>query len=456
MQNNSLLLAFYGDDFTGSTDAMEALSINGFRTVLFLDVPTPEMLQQFEGICCFGVAGTSRAKGITDMELELRPVFERLSKVAVPVIHYKTCSTFDSSPEIGNIGKAIELAMDYYSSQKIVPLLVGAPPLGRFTLFGQHFARMHNTVYRLDRHPTMSKHPITPMNEADLRLHLTKQMSVPKSIGLMNILELEGGDDEVKERYDQKAKMGFDILLFDVLDDARMLTSGRLIWESSQESPQFVVGSSGIEYALTSYWKSIGLQPPAGGLLTEHIQSSDQVLVVSGSCSPVTKQQIEIAIQAGFQGIKIPVEHIMKTDELPQNLLNEAIGYLKEGRSVILYTASGPDDEAIIATREHFNRMGLDESQSGEFIGRQLGKWTLKIVNEAGVRRIVVAGGDTSGFVTSEMNIFGLEVLLPVSPGAPLCKAYSMEESMNGIELALKGGQLGSPDYFLKIKCASS
>jgi uncharacterized protein YgbK (DUF1537 family) len=456
MQKNSLLLAFYGDDFTGSTDAMEALAINGYRTVLFLDVPTPEMIQQFEGICCIGVAGTSRAKGKMEMELELRPVFERLSKIAVPVIHYKTCSTFDSSPEVGNIGKAFEIAMDYYSNQQIVPLLVGAPPLGRYTLFGQHFARMHDTVYRLDRHPTMSKHPITPMNEADLRLHLSKQMSTPKNIGLMNILELAGGYEEVKERYDQKAKMGFDILLFDVLDDARMVTSGRLIWENSQESPQFVVGSSGMEYALTSYWKSIGLQPPTDELLTVNVRSSNQVLVVSGSCSPITQQQIEIATQAGFQGIKIQVEQIMNTEELPQSLLNDAICYLKEGRSVILYTAFGPEDEAIVATREHFNRMGIDESQSGEFIGRQLGKWTLKIMNESGVRRVVVAGGDTSGFVTREMNIFGLEMLLPVSPGAPLCKTYSMEDSMNGIEMALKGGQFGSPDYFLKVKCASS
>ncbi|CAG7635773.1 3-oxo-isoapionate kinase [Paenibacillus solanacearum] len=451
MKDNGLLLAFYGDDFTGSTDAMEALAISGYRTVLFLEPPTPELLQRFEGIRCIGVAGTSRAKNNADMEAELRPVFEQFAAIQPPVVHYKTCSTFDSAPEVGSIGKAIAVARDYFTDQPVVPLLVGAPPLGRYTLFGSHFARMHDAVYRLDRHPVMSRHPITPMKEADLRLHLSEQTT--ERIGLMNLLELEGGIDAVKARYSEKlGEPG--VLLFDVLDDERLRVSGQLIWESYPDRTNFVVGSSGVGYAMTAHWKSAGIAP-SGEQQTSTVKPADQVFAVSGSASMVTQQQIENAVKAGFRAIRIPVDDIVRGESAPRALLDEAIRLVRDGHSVILYTAMGPDDPAIAETRERFAAMGIPELESGEFIGRQLGRWTREVMQATGIRRVIVAGGDTSGFVTREMGIYGLEMLLPVSPGAPLCKAYSLEPELEGVELALKGGQLGGPEFFANVRKAS-
>ena len=81
MSENNLLLAYYGDDFTGSTDAMEALSSNGYRTILFLELPSLEMLEKFNDVQCIGIPGTSRAKDPKEMEQELRPVFESLFKL---------------------------------------------------------------------------------------------------------------------------------------------------------------------------------------------------------------------------------------------------------------------------------------------------------------------------------------------------------------------------------------
>lgn len=451
-----LLLAFYGDDFTGSTDAMEALALGGYRTMLFLEAPTPDMLKRFEGIRCVGVAGTSRAKTPRELEREVRPVMERLSRIGAPIVHYKTCSTFDSSPEIGSIGEAIRVSRPFFAGQTTVPLLVGAPALGRYTLFGQHFARMDGEVYRLDRHPVMSRHPVTPMDEADLRLHLRKQLD--EEIGLMNILELEGDADAVAARFRRKLEEKPSVLLFDVLDEERLALSARLIWEDAAQGPRFVVGSSGVEYALTSYWKQAGIagakrKAADGGA---SIIPADRILAVSGSASAVSKRQIETALGQGFRGIKIPVEAIADRDRLPEELLGQAIRWLNEGESVVLYTALGPDDEAIKATRERLAAIGVDGSQSGEYIGRQLGRWTKRIMLETGLRRVVIAGGDTSGFVTSEMGIYGLEMLAPISPGAPLCRVYSQDERMDGVELALKGGQFGSPDYFAKVRDAAA
>jgi uncharacterized protein YgbK (DUF1537 family) len=454
MEEQQLLLAFYGDDFTGSTDAMEGLASSGYRTVLFLDAPTEEMLKTFKGIRCIGVAGTSRAKTPPEMEKELRPVFEKLAQLPVPVVHYKVCSTFDSSPEVGSIGKAVEVARDYFSKDAVIPLLVGAPPLGRYTLFGQHFARMHDQVYRLDRHPIMSRHPITPMGEADLRVHLGKQ--TPEKIELMNIIELDGQQETVRERFAQKLSEKPGILLFDVLDEPRLQIAGQLIWEEAQRGARFVVGSSGVEYALTAYWKSNNIQPIDYQVSTDPVKRADRILVVSGSASLITKLQIETALQQGFHGIRIPVEDIVSSQTVPQHLLNEAIQQLQQGKSVVMYTAMGPDDKSIAETRERFAAMGIRDTESGEYIGRKLGKWAREIMKAVKLRRVVIAGGDTSGFATREMNIYGLEMLMPVSPGAPLCKAYSFEDELDGVELALKGGQLGSPDYFVKVQQAEA
>ncbi|MFC5652501.1 four-carbon acid sugar kinase family protein [Paenibacillus solisilvae] len=451
-ENQQLLLTFYGDDFTGSTDAMEALTRSGHRTVLFLEAPTPDMLSRFEGIRCVGVAGTSRAKNPLELEKEVRPVMERLSLLEAPIVHYKTCSTFDSSPEVGSIGEAIRVSRTFFPDQATVPLLVGAPALGRYTLFGQHFAHMDGQVHRLDRHPVMSRHPVTPMHEADLRLHLREQLD--EEIDLMNILELEGDPALVNERYQRKLDAKPSLLLIDVLDEARLSLSGQLIWDAAKEGQRFVVGSSGVEYAMTAFWKKAGIAQAGQAAPPASMKPAKNILAVSGSASPISQKQIEMAIEQGFHGIRIPAAALANTESMPQETLEEAIRILNEGDSVVLYTALGPEDEAIADTREQFSKRGIEGSQTGEFIGRRLGQWTKHIMCKAGLRRVIIAGGDTSGFVTSEMGIYGMEMLISISPGAPLCRVYSEDAGMDGIELALKGGQFGSPDYFARVRDA--
>ncbi|WEK54729.1 MAG: four-carbon acid sugar kinase family protein [Candidatus Cohnella colombiensis] len=455
INDTTLLLAFYGDDFTGSTDAMEALASRGYRTVLFLEAPSPELLERFEGIRCIGVAGTSRAKSPEEMALEIKPIMKQLSELDIQTVHYKTCSTFDSSPSVGSIGEAIRVSRQFFEDQHTIPLLVGAPALGRYTLFGQHFARMDGQVFRLDRHPVMSRHPSTPMHEADLRLHLQAQLDEP--IALMNILELDGDQEERKQRFNEKLADKPSVVLFDALDDERLTASGQLIWEAAAEGQRFVVGSSGVEYALTAHWEQAGIKPSEQPLkLQEKVEPAKRILAVSGSASPVSKRQVEDAIAQGFHGIRIPASALTNNEELPQQLLDEAVRHLNEGDSVVMYTALGPEDEAIAETRNQFAAHNITGSLAGERIGRQLGRWTKIIMEQAQLRRVVIAGGDTSGFVTSEMGIYGMEMLLQISPGAPLCKVYAKDERMDGVELALKGGQFGSVDYFTKVRDASS
>lgn len=452
---NSLLLAFYGDDFTGSTDAMEMLTMQGYRTVLFLDPPDPKELRlNYPDVDCIGIAGISRSLPTEELEAELAPIFERLSDYKPSVIHYKVCSTFDSSPQLGSIGRVLDIGKRYFNQQHITPVLAGAPPLGRYTVFGHHFAAVSDVVHRLDRHPIMSVHPATPMDEADLRVHLSKQTDC--SIGLMSVLELEGDEKEVWERFSQKQEA---ILLFDSVKQSDTTASGKLMWKLAQSTaPLFVVGSSGVEYALANAWASIpelNRRSPNYTNTNKRTSEAAPLLVLSGSASDITRKQIEVAEKEGFVSVHLPIEELLHPESgeaALHNLLNTAEKVLAEGRDLILYTAKGPYDSSILKTKERLKSLGISGDKSGELLGQLLGRMMKGIATRNVTRRFVVAGGDTSGFATRELGVTALEIAAPISPGAPLNKCYSSDPAVNGIELALKGGQLGQEDYFVRVK----
>jgi len=187
----SLKIAFYGDDFTGSTDALDFLSRAGLKTILFLKPPSREQLKEYAGLDAIGISGMTRSMTPEGIEKELNHAFNLLKDLHIPHVHYKVCSTFDSSPETGSIGKAIDIGAKIFQSA-FIPLVVAAPALGRFCIFGNLFARMgigsQGLIYRLDRHPSMKNHPVTPSDESDLRIHLAKQTN--KHIDLIDILDI--------------------------------------------------------------------------------------------------------------------------------------------------------------------------------------------------------------------------------------------------------------------------
>ena len=153
---NPLLLAFYGDDFTGSADAMEALTINGVKTALFLGHPTEERLRaRLSDLQAVGISGTSRTMTPSQMDAELPAQLALLNSLEPRLIHYKVCATFNSSPRIGSIGHAADIAFDVIRPSCGV-IVQGIPLLGRYIVFGNHFTVYGDQRYRLDRHPVMS------------------------------------------------------------------------------------------------------------------------------------------------------------------------------------------------------------------------------------------------------------------------------------------------------------
>jgi uncharacterized protein YgbK (DUF1537 family) len=407
------LFSYYGDDFTGSTDALEALAVNGVDPVLFLRTPVDEDLRRFGGRRAVGIAGDSRSRTPAWMDGELPTIFRRLREIGAPIVQYKVCSTFDSSPETGSIGRALEIGLDIFGG-RWAPVVPAAPLLQRYVVFGNIFAADSGDIHRIDRHPTMTNHPVTPMDESDLRLHLARQTDLP--IGMVDLLALRRDRRAIPE--------GARAVLFDGLEPTDSLRTAGLIWEARTSPEIFVVGSSGFTYGMLEYWRGRGWIPepvPCGPP-----PPVDRLLVLSGSCSPATARQICAAVQSGFHAIRLdPAE-----SEWP-DAQRDAAARLAAGRSVILYSALGPPDRAEVADRQDL----------AAAMGRLLGN----VIRASGVTRVVVAGGDTSSHAVRELNLTALTYRAPLANGAPLCRAHGWS---GPLELALKGGQVGSDDFF--------
>ncbi|MDQ0320762.1 uncharacterized protein YgbK (DUF1537 family) [Pararhizobium capsulatum DSM 1112] len=435
-----LLLSYYGDDFTGSTDVMEALASNGVETALLLGVPSDAMRERFKTCRAIGIAGTSRSETPAWMEANLGPAFEWLKSLDADVCHYKVCSTFDSSPKVGNIGKAIEIGKALFD-QSFVPVIVGAPPLKRYTAFGHLFAAYQGQVYRIDRHPVMSRHPVTPMDEADLAVHLSKQTTLPVSVADLAALASAGADAVV----DQLAAKAPGIVLLDVDSATSQAAAGRQLWRLRQ-SAAFVAGSSGVEYALLDAWRAerlIGQRPEftSPGKV-------DRLAVVSGSVSPTTERQIRNALENGFDGVSLdPLALVGEDGERTVDAaVVRGIDILKSGRSAILYTALGPGaDQGTDIDRIPDARHRL---------GRALGTILRRLVEAEALPRAVIAGGDTSSHALKELRVEVLTMRfpLPQTPGSPLCTAYGDHTPTNGLQIALKGGQIGTDGYFAQLR----
>lgn len=439
------LLSFYGDDFTGSTDAMESLAQAGLRTVLFLEAPDAALLAgRFADVRCLGVAGTSRTMTPAEMDAELLPVLHALWDAGAPLLHYKVCSTFDSSPQTGSIGHVARMARAALNGGATVSVLAGSPPLRRYTVFGHHFAAAGDVVHRLDRHPVMARHPVTPMEEADLRLHLERQDA--GGAALMSVLDLEGDDAAVDQRFAARMAGAPPLLLYDVLDEPRLRAAGRLMWREARRARHFVIGSSGVGYALVAYWRALGEVPPHPAVL-QPVAPADRVLVMSGSASPATARQIAWARARGFTAIRASGEDLAnpgRREVAEQAIADAALAALQDGRSVVVFTAEGPDDGAIAATRALLER----PAASARVLGAAMGRMARSLIQRSGVRRLVIAGGDTSSYAARELGILALEMQAGLVPGAPLCRAHAPGSPFDGLEVALKGGQMGADDYF--------
>jgi uncharacterized protein YgbK (DUF1537 family) len=453
-----LRLAFYGDDFTGSTDALEVLAFAGLRCALFLQVPDESTLSELGPFDAIGVAGASRAMSPAEMDEQLAPVLSAMSKLPVRLVHYKVCSTFDSSPSIGSIGRVMDLSRASFG-QGAVPVVAATPALGRYCAFGNLFARSgtDGRVYRIDRHPIMSVHPVTPMHEADLVRHLGEQTAMPiASFTLPQFAAGVAAADTELERLD--ATMTGGAVLFDGMTADELTATGRMLdgLSNRRATPLFCVGGSGLEYALTQWWRVAGVLPEPTGA-QDSFDGVPQVLAVSGSASPLSALQIDAALAAGFVDVPVDAAALVASNGWGQELArlaDQALASLRAGHSVMLHSARGPRDPRIDAMLTTLAAQGMDREQArhegGRLLGQRLGELVDTVLRAHPLRRLLLSGGDTSSQVTQRLAPDALRIAARLAPGAPLCRALSREPHLSDLEIALKGGQMGQPDYFIR------
>ena len=423
---STVLYSYYGDDFTGSTDVLEGLAEAGLRSVLFLGPPSDDHCRRFTDCQALGIAGDSRSRSPEWMEEHLPAIFARLHSFGGPILHYKTCSTFDSSAQIGSIGHAMEIGRDVLKAP-FMPIVVAAPHLRRYVVFGNLFAAAGNEVYRIDRHPTMRQHPVTPMREADLRLHLATQTKL--RVGSIDLPTLQAGRAELELA--SQLSEGAQAIVFDGVERHDVDETGRLLWRLALQEPLFAVGSSGLTYGLASAWKRENMTPNGATATPRRADAVDSLLVMSGSCSPVTERQIAHALRNGYEGVAIE-------GQTPEACVNKAVAALRSNGKVVVYSSLGPLPAGVPAR--------------GDSLGHQIGSMLRQILSQTRVRRVVLAGGDTSSHAVAQLGLYALTWSAATQPGAPLCRAHSDSQELEGLDLVLKGGQVGTEDFFERVR----
>lgn len=436
------LIAWYGDDFTGSAAVLEVLAFAGIDAVLFADIPDAALLDRFASAQAIGIASTARAHSPDWMRRHLPAPLAFLHDWGAPLLHYKICSTFDSAPHVGNIGVALDTALTIRDA-RAVPIVTAAPQMRRYQAFGNLFAGTLDGVYRLDQHPVMAHHPVTPMQTADLMEHLGHQTDMAR--GVMTIEDLWR---DAQAALDTLIVTDTRLISMDNINSDTELTVGKLLWDN-RDTCGLVAGSQGVEYALIRHWQNTGLIPAAP--VAPSAGAVDQIVAVSGSVSPITAEQLRWSAQHGFALIAFDAAAAMGAPDAMAREIDRAVtaacAAAETGASPIIHSAMGPDDPAVTALRDVVSASAMTIAHTNHQIGIALGQILDHVLCRTGIRRAVISGGDTSGHGMQVLGLSALRALAPTIPGAALCTAYG-NSVHDGLHIALKGGQMGSRDYF--------
>ena len=430
------LFGWYGDDFTGATDTLAVLAQAGLRSMLFMGVPSPEALAAAGPLDAVGIAGAARAMAPDAMRAELAPVGAFFQTLAPAVLHYKVCSTFDSAPQVGNIACAIQ-TLHPFVDNRWVPIVGGQPSLGRYCAFSNLFAAAGTggPVHRIDRHPTMRQHPVTPMAEADLRLHLGAQ-------GLEGITALHyPAYQHTPEALDATllALLGdqhtLQPTLLDLSEGSQLATVGRLLWQQAQQTRLLAVGSSAVAQALVAHWER-----PAQTDATPLARATAPVFAWAGSLSPLTAAQVQGA--HSYQRVAVDAQRLASDGAYRQATQAHILAQLRAGHHVLAYTA--PSDGQQVATVASTAVAQASAALVAEVVQAQS-------THGPPLRRIGIAGGDTSSHAVQALQLWGLSYQSTLCPGVTLSRAHSPDPARDGLELMLKGGQMGGVDLLERL-----
>ena len=410
------------DDFTGATDLANNLVRSGMRVVQTIGVPTAPLAAEVDAVVVALKSRTLPAAEAIAQSLEaLRWLQAQGAEGRSPQIYFKYCSTFDSTPS-GNIGPVTEALMDALGTDFTIAT-PAFPDNGRTVFKGYLFA---GDV--LLNEGGMQNHPLTPMTDANLVRVM--QAQTERKVGLIDYKTVALGEAAIRERIQALRESGVGVAIVDATSNDDLLRLGPAL----KDMPLLTAGS-GVAIGLPA---NFGLQPslqasrlpPASGLQA----------LVSGSCSVATNGQVAHFKALGRPALAINPASLMhgQSDAVVQQVLAWAAPLLRDG-PVLVYSTAEP--EAVKQVQAQ-----LGAAEAGALVEHALAAVARGLV-DAGVKQLVVAGGETSGACVQALGIAQLQIGPQIDPGVPWCFAPT---AAGGVHIALKSGNFGTADFFSK------
>ncbi len=423
----SVLLGCIADDFTGATDLASMLVRAGMRTVQTIGVPADAELAA--GADAVVVALKSRTIPAAEAVSQSLAALRWLRGAGARQIYFKYCSTFDSTPA-GNIGPVADALLD----------ALGAD----FTIACPAFPENGRTIYKghlfvgdvLLSDSPMKDHPLTPMTDANLVRVLARQTK--REVGLVEHKTVRRGAAAIRARFDELRARTTAYAIVDALADEDLMAIGAACADLA-----LVTAGSGVALGLPQNFFAAGLMQPrtdAGALPA----AGGKPAVLAGSCSAATRQQVARMAERHPAHALDPL-----ADPDPARLAAKALSAiapaLEAGRPFLVYSTAEPSQVAAVQAK-------LGAERAATLVEDALALVAERIV-ASGVRRLVVAGGETSGAVVKALGVKALAIGPQIDPGVPWTTSVGSEPR---IALALKSGNFGAPDFFEKALAQSS
>lgn len=415
-----MLIGVIADDFTGASDIANTLAKGltgqgGLRTVQYLGIPTETAADNVEaGVIALKTRSIAAKNAV---EQSLRALSWLLEQGCRQIV-FKYCSTFDSTPN-GNIGQVGEALADALGVRGVVacPAFPGA---GRTVYQGHLFVRD-----KLLNESGLQNHPLNPMTDADIRRWLRKQTA--SEVGHVGIDTVHNGPEAIATALDAAASADQTLVIVDAISDGDLVSIGRAVADR-----RLITGGSGIAVGLPANFidRRLAQGNTASGT---GVQGPDAIL--AGSCSGATREQVE-RHKAHHPTMAIDVDDVMEGRTTPADVAAFLLQH--EGRAPLAYSSGAPD--AVRALQEKYGRENVAHALD------QLFAETARELVRSGIRRLVVAGGETSGAVVSALDLGALYIGPEIDPGVPVLVSGGAKP----VALALKSGNFGSPDFFTK------
>ncbi|MFM8701233.1 MAG: 3-oxo-tetronate kinase [Hyphomicrobiales bacterium] len=415
-----MLLGVIADDLTGATDVALMLAREGMHVVQTVGVPLPDV--RFPDADAIVISMKSRTNPAAEAVEWSLTACDALLRTGARQILFKYCSTFDST-DAGNIGPVTEALMKRLGVSYTIAC-PAFPANGRSVYQGHLF--IGSTL--LSDSP-MKDHPLTPMRDSNLVRVLQRQTKIPA--GLVPFQTVSEGGSAIREAFAALAANGPAIGVADAItnDDLRAIGA-------AFDGHTLLTGGSGIALGLPENFRKAGLLAEKSAH-RPFVAPSGHAAILAGSCSVATRGQVADAIAKGIEAFAIDPEALADGRLTSDTLLNWAIPRLGL-KPVLIYSTAEP--EAVRAIQERFGR-----DEAGAMVEHLLAD-TARGLARAGVTRLVVAGGETSGAVVSALGVTMLEIGPEIDPGVP----WTLAADGTTMALALKSGNFGTPDFFTK------